>query len=118
HGPTASGSATRLLGTADTAQFFFGQTCLGGTSGSATSVMPGGTGQSITPKFAEYSSILSSHSGGKTRAYGSTLVTPAPVKLSGLTFNHAANSISRPSGNWAADGFVAGQTIQVTGTAN
>src|SRR5439155_6779812 len=74
HGPTASGYLTRTFGNADTDQFFFDQTFLGGTSGSATSVMPGGTGQSITPKFAEYSSILSSYSGGKTRAYGSNLV--------------------------------------------
>src|SRR5262249_34431190 len=40
-------------------------------------VMPGGTSQTITPKFAEYSSVMSSYSGGKARAYGSNTASPA-----------------------------------------
>src|SRR5262249_52386584 len=47
HGPTSQGDLTRIFGNADVDQIFFDQTFLGGQSGSATSVMPGGTAQFI-----------------------------------------------------------------------
>src|SRR5262249_46522225 len=91
HGPTSSGYLTRVFGNADTDQFFLDQTFLGGTSGSAASAIPGGTGQAIPDGGFGVAGIMSAYSGGKTRAYGSNTPTASLTKTASLTFTpHAA----------------------------
>ena len=84
HGPTASGYLTRVFGNADTDQIFFDQTWLGGQSGTATSPIPGGQGQTIPTGGLGPVLLLPFYEGGADRPYGSTprrRLRPASTRL-------------------------------------
>jgi hypothetical protein len=123
HGPTANGYQTRLFGNADSDQFFFDQTFLGGNAGTATSPIPGGTSQTIPDGGFGVAGTMSSYSGGSTRAYGSNTPTPttngitAPVKFKP---DATGDTIARTDGgNFVTDGFAIGDVITVdSGVAN
>jgi hypothetical protein len=118
HGPTASGYLTRVFGSADASQtdpisndqIYFDQTFLGGLNPLA----PGGTSQPIP----DSTTTLATYLGGKTNAYGSNTPTPAPFQVP-VSFSSTGNTLMRlDTGNWVTDGLVAGQEIEVSGTAN
>ena len=116
HGPTAEGYLTRIFGNADVDQIFFDQTFLGGRAGSATSPIPGGQNQAIPDGGFGVARLISDYSGGKARAFGSDTPTVTLDVKATLTFTpDAANgdTITRSSGDWAADGFAAGDVITV-----
>jgi RTX calcium-binding nonapeptide repeat (4 copies) len=122
HGPTASGFLTRIFGNADTDQIYFDKTFLGGNSGTATSTIPGGgSAQTIPDGFIVVAGFpnaghMSDYSGGATRAYGSNLATPTTLGINAtVTFaqDPYGDTITRSSGDFAADGFAIGDVITV-----
>jgi hypothetical protein len=118
HGPTASGYLTRFFGNADTDQFFFDQTFLGGNSGTASSPIPGGGPSQIIPDGGfGVAGTMASYSGGKARAYGSN--TPSPMIIdNAVPVNFVVNALGdqiqrTDGGNWVGDGFSMGDIISV-----
>jgi hypothetical protein len=128
HGPTAQGYLTRIFGNADSDQFYFDQTFLGGNAGTLISPIPGGGPTQIIPDGGLGSGnagTMSSYSGGSTRAYGSN--TPSPiltVNASGLATldfhaNAGGDTLTRnDGGDWGADGFAVGDIIKVSNTGD
>ncbi|MGY3658239.1 hypothetical protein [Bradyrhizobium sp. USDA 376] len=125
HGATASGYLTRIFGNADTDQIFFDETFLGGLSGTATSAIPGGTAQVIpdggftTGLGIGNAGLMSSYSGGKTRAFGSNTPTQIINVTASMTFarNAGGDTITAAAGTWA--GFAVGDIVTVdTGIAD
>src|SRR5262249_45890504 len=95
---------------------------LGGLSGTVTSPIPDGTAQVIpdggftTVLGTLNAGTMSQYSGGATRAYGSNLPTPTTAGITAtVTFarDPDGDTITRSSGDFAADGFKIGDVITV-----